>query len=70
MKDVPFGIMIHFALANAVMYSYWCGLQFESLKNNKKALPFDFKDECIGQIQKVIINAFEIGRKYANEKKI
>ena len=35
-KDVPFGTNIQFALANALMYSFWCGFQSERLKNNNK----------------------------------
>ena len=64
MQDVPFGTMIQFALANAVMYSLWCGYQSQILKNDPSV---DFKDEYIEQIQDVINKAFNVGRNYANE---
>jgi hypothetical protein len=41
-KDVPYGSMIQFALANAVMYSYWCGYQSERLKKDQG---LNFRDE-------------------------
>ena len=43
-RDVPFGTMIQFALANALMYSLWCGLQSERLKKDKG---LNFKDANI-----------------------
>lgn len=61
-RDVPFGTMIQFALANAVMYSYWCGFQSERLKKDKE---LNFKDEYIEQIQDAITKAFAIGQNYA-----
>jgi hypothetical protein len=59
-----FGTMIQFALANALMYSFWCGLQSQRLKKDKE---LNFKDEYIEQIQDAIIKAYSIGRNYANE---
>lgn len=61
-KDVPFGSMIHLALANAVMYSLWSGFQSERLKKVS-----NFRDEYIEQIQDVINRAFNTGRNYASE---
>jgi|SRR5215211_473811 len=63
-KDVPFGTMIQLALANALMYSLWCGLQSQRLKEDKE---LNFKDEYIQQIQDVINKAFIMGRNYASE---
>jgi hypothetical protein len=64
-RDVPFGSMIQFALASAVMYSYWCGYQSERMKREKVS---NFKDEYIEQIQDAIIKAFAIGRSYGSER--
>lgn len=60
-KDVPFGTMIQFALANALIYSLWCGLQSQRLKTDKE---LNFKDEYVEQIQEAITKAFAIGRNY------
>jgi hypothetical protein len=65
MQDVPFGTMIQFALANAVMYSLWCGYQSQILKNDPSV---DFKDEYIEQVQDAINRAFNIGWNYASER--
>ena len=64
-KDIPFGTMIQFALANTLLYSLWCGYQSQTLKNDPSV---DFKDKYIEQIQDVIIKAYNTGRNYANEK--
>lgn len=64
-RDVPFGTMIQFALANAIMYSLWSGFQSERLKN-KEGLKI--RDEYIEQIQDTINKAFNIGRNYASER--
>jgi hypothetical protein len=64
-RDVPFGIMIQFAFANALMYSFWCGSQSQRLKKDKE---LNFKDEYIEQIQDTITKAFAIGRSYASER--
>jgi hypothetical protein len=63
MQDVPFGTMIQFALANAVMYSLWCGYQSQILKNDPSV---HFKDEYIEQVQDAINRAFNIGWNYAS----
>jgi hypothetical protein len=65
MQDVPFGTMIQFALANAVMYSLWCRYQSQILKNDPSV---DFKDEYIEQVQDAINRAFNIGWNYASER--
>lgn len=64
-KDIPFGTMIQFALANTLLYSLWCGYQSQTLKNDPSV---DFKDKHIEQIQDVIVKAYNKGRDYANEK--
>ena len=64
-RDLTFGSMIQFALANALMYSLWCGYQSQIVKNDPS---IDFKDKYIEQIQDVIIKAYNKGRDYANEK--
>jgi hypothetical protein len=77
MQDVPFGTMIQFALANAVMYSLWCGYQSQILKNDslwcgyqsqilKNDPSVHFKDEYIEQVQDAINRAFNIGWNYAS----
>jgi hypothetical protein len=64
-RDLTFGSMIQFALANTLMYSLWCGYQSQIVKNDPSV---DFKDKYIEQIQDVIIKAYNKGRDYANER--
>jgi hypothetical protein len=64
-RDLTFGSMIQFALANALIYSLWCGYQSQIVKNDPSA---DFKDKYIEQIQDVIIKAYNKGRDYASER--
>jgi hypothetical protein len=55
----------HAILANALMSSFWCGWLSQAMVNKKEP---EFKAEYLEQFQRLITEAFDIGRRYASQR--
>ena len=55
----------HTILADALMSSFWCGWLSQAMVNKKEP---KFKAEYLEQFHRVITEAFDIGRRYANQR--
>ena len=73
-NEFPFGKLeaggfyydkFHAILANALMSSFWCGWLSQAMVNKKEP---KFKAEYLEQFQRVITEAFDIGRRYASQR--
>ena len=73
-NEFPFGKLevggfyydkFHAILANALMSSFWCGWLSQAFVNKKEP---KFKAEYLEQFQRVITEAFDIGRRYASQR--
>jgi hypothetical protein len=73
-NEFPFGKLeaggfyydkFHAILANALMSSFWCGWLSQAMFNKKEP---KFKAEYLEQFQRVITEAFDIGRRYASQR--
>jgi hypothetical protein len=73
-NEFPFGKLevggfyydkFHTILANALMSSFWCGWLSQAMVNKKEP---KFKAEYLEQFQRVITEAFDIGRRYASQR--
>jgi hypothetical protein len=68
-KDMPFGPrydMTHIVLANALINSLWCGWLSQAMINKRDQ---SFSSEYLSQFKRAITKAFEIGQKYASERR-
>jgi hypothetical protein len=68
-KDMPFRPrydMTHIVLANALISSLWCGWLSQAMINKRDQ---SFSSEYLGQFKRAITKAFEIGQKYASERR-
>jgi pyridoxal/pyridoxine/pyridoxamine kinase len=73
-NEFPFGKLeaggfyydkFHAILANALMSSFWCGWLSQALVNKKEP---KFKAEYLEQFQRLMTEAFDIGRRYASQR--
>jgi hypothetical protein len=66
---MPFGPrydMTHIVLANALISSLWCDWLSQAMINKRDQ---SFSPEYLGQFKRAITKAFEIGQKYASERR-
>lgn len=67
-NDMAFGPtadMAHIVLANAIIYSLWCGWFSQAMVNKKEE---KFSAEYVEKFQKAIMDAFKIGQKYSTDR--